>query len=190
MKTVSFTMTGESPISFGRYIQSKKNTGESHDAFEQRTWKERCHIDKNGIVFIPAMAVKNMLADCAKFLSETVPGKGKATYTKHFEAGLMVVDSLPLGVHIDDVEGETLPVPSDGKKGGGSRVLKTFPIIRDWKARATVIVLDPLLIDKPDVIKRYAEHAGKFIGIGRWRPRNGGLNGRFSVSEFQVGEVK
>lgn len=188
MKTVSFKMTGQSPLSFGRYIQSKKNTGESHDAFEKRTWKERCHVDDKGMLFIPPMALKNMMSDVAKFLSETVPGKGKATYTKHFDAGIMVFEKLPLNIHIDDVEGETIPVPSDGKKGGGSRVLKTFPLIPEWETRAEIIVVDPLLLDKLDVIERYAQHAGKFIGIGRWRPRNGGMYGRFDVSEFK--EVK
>lgn len=36
------------------------------------------------------MAFRNCLAEAAKFLSIQIPGKGKSTYTKHFEAGLII----------------------------------------------------------------------------------------------------
>ena len=184
MKTVLAHIKGVSPYSQSRSIQSIKNTGENNDAFEQRTWKERLHTDENGIVFIPPMAIKNMLSDCARFLSESVPGKGKSTYTKHFDAGIMVVTPANLGVNLKDVQGERLFVPSDGKKGGGSRVWKTFPVLQRWECDVEIILLDPVLIDKPDKVKEYLEHSGKFIGLGRFRPRNGGFYGRFEVTEF------
>ena len=186
MKTVTFAMHGQSPISFSKHIQSVKNTGEAHDAFEARTWRERCHTDADGMVIFPGMAIKNMLADTAKFLGEKVAGRGQSTFTKHFEAGIMVVRNLEFGVHVDDVDGETLFVPSDGKKGGGSRVEKCFPVLSKWEVDAEIIILDPLLEDKIDVVERYVNYAGKFIGIGRWRPRNGGMNGRFTVRNFKV----
>jgi hypothetical protein len=187
MKTLSFQMVGQSPISFSKHIQSVKNTGEAHDAFEARTWRERCHTDADGMVIFPGMALKNMLGDTAKFLGEKVPGKGQSTYTKHFDAGIMVVRNLEFGVHVDDVDGETLFVPSDGKKGGGSRVEKTFPVLAKWEVDAEIIVLDPTLETKvEEVVVRYLHHAGKFIGIGRWRPRNGGMNGRFLVRDVVV----
>lgn len=181
-----FTIKGMSPISFSAPIQSKKNTGEAHDAFEERTWRERMHVDTSGEVFIPPTAIKNCLSDVAKYLSESVPGKGKSTYTKHIEAGVLVTDPLPLGVKAADVDGERLFVPSDGKRGGGSRVWKIFPIIREWVASGELYLLDPILIDKPDKIREYLDHAGKFIGLGRFRPRNNGFYGRFVVEWFKA----
>lgn len=187
MKTVTAHIKGISPISFGRPIQSVKNTGEGHDDFEQRTWRERLHVNKDGNVFIPPMAVKNCLSDCARFLSESVPGKGKATYTKHFEAGTMVIQPVELGIKAASVPSEKLYVPSDGRKGGPKRVWKYFPLIAEWEGNAEVVLLDPLLIAKPEKVREYLEHAGKFIGLGRFRPRNGGFYGRFTVESF--GEV-
>jgi hypothetical protein len=184
MKTVIAHITGVSPYSQSGVIQSSKNTGEGHDDFEQRTWRERLHVDNDGVVFIPPMAIKNMLSDCARFLSESVPGKGKSTYTKNFDAGVMVVTPASIGVKAKDVIGERLFVPSDGKKGGGTRVWKTFPVIPKWEADIEIILLDPLLIDKPLKVKEYLEHSGKFIGLGRFRPRNGGFYGRFEVTDF------
>ena len=186
MLTISVKLTGVAPYSYSAPIQSKKNTGETGDAFEDRTWRERIHKDADGMAFIPPQAIKNCLSDVAKFLSESVPGKGKATYTKHFDAGIMVIDPLPLGVKAADIPGERLFVPGDGRRGGGKRVWKTFPILTKWSATATIYVLDPVLIDKPEKIEEYLGHAGKFIGLGRFRPRNNGFYGRFEVSEFKV----
>lgn len=192
MLECSFTLKGISPLSFSRPIQSTKDTGESHDAFEERTWRERIHQDASGQCFIPPMALKNCLTDVAQFLGETVKGKGKATYTKHFKAGIMVTDPLPLlcgdkPIIAADVEGERLFVPSDGRRGGGSRVWKTFPFIPEWQASGTIILLDPLLIDAPAKIEEYLGHAGQFIGLLRFRPINNGYYGRYVVVVFKAG---
>jgi hypothetical protein len=186
MRTVRVTIEGIAPISFSAPIQSKKSTGESHDAFEERTWRERLHVDDKGKVFIPPSALKNCLSDVAKYLSESVPGKGKSTYTKHFEAGVMVIEPIGLGIDAKTVEGERLFVPASGKRGDGKRVWKTFPVIRQWSGSAEIHILDPLLMDKPDKVREYLEHAGKFIGMGRFRPRNNGFYGRFKVTKFDA----
>jgi hypothetical protein len=198
MMRVIVKLKSVSPYSQSRPIQSAKGTGESADAFEERTWRERLHVDENGKVFIPPMAIKNALPEAAKFLGESVPGKGKATWTKHFEAGLLIVDPVPLGIEASKVQGERLFVPADGVRGSGKRVWKVFPVIAEWTGTVEINVLDPLLVSdiekcKKDVTQcslyRHLEHAGKFIGIGRFRPRNNGFYGRFSVEKFTVENV-
>lgn len=188
MKTISVTLVGVAPISFSAPIQSKANQGETPDAFEERCWRERMHVDsESGEVFIPPGALKGCLQDAAKYLSETVPGKGKATYTKHFEAGIMVVQPLLLGIKPDAVECDHRFVPADGKPGGGRRVWKRFPIIMPpWNCNGEILVVDPVLEDKPHKVREYLEYAGKLIGIGRFRPRNRGFYGRFKVTQFDV----
>jgi hypothetical protein len=184
------TLKGTAAISFSKPVKSKKNTGESYDAFEDRTWKERMHVDEKGIVFIPPMALKNCLSEVAKYLSETVPGKGSAKYTKHFEAGVMVMKPMSLGVRADKVLGEPLFVPADGKRGSGKRVWKTFPFVPSgWETEAEIIVLDPVLIDKPEKIEEYLKFAGQFIGLGRFRPRQNGYYGRFEVTNFRSEKI-
>jgi len=186
MKTVEFSLVSAGPLSFSAAIKSVKNTGENHDAFEERTWRERLHVDSKGEVFIPPNAIKNMMEGVAGFLGEKIPGKGQATWTKHFKAGIMVTKPLMLGIKAKTVAGERLFVPSDGKKGGGKRVWKTFPVIPEWRASGEIILLDPLLIDKPEKVQEYLEHAGKFTGLLRFRPANGGFYGRFGVESFRV----
>jgi hypothetical protein len=186
MKTIIAKVQSASPYSQSKAITSKRNTGENHDAFEERTWRERMHVDKVGNVFIPPQAIKNCLSDVARFLGETVPGKGKSTYTKHFDAGIMVTEPAILPIKAEKVDSLRLFVPSDGKKGGGTRVWKNFPVIQEWAADFQIILLDPMLIDKPEKVVEYLSHAGKFIGLGYFRPRNGGYFGRFKVVEHTI----
>jgi hypothetical protein len=186
MVTVKVVLKSASPYSQCRPIQSKKHQGELDDVFEERSWRERIHQNEKGEVFIPPMALKNCLSEVAKYLSETIPGKGKATYTKHFEAGLLIVDPIMLGVKADKVNGERLFVPADGRRGGGKRVWKTFPVIASWEGEATIYIMDIVLADKSEKVRQYLEYAGKFIGMGRFRPRNNGFYGRFEVVSFEV----
>lgn len=184
MLVVKATIRGDTPYSPSRMVQSEKETSEKDDAFDLRTWRERIHADAEGNVFIPPMAIKNCLCDVSRFISEPVPGKGKATYTKHFDAGVLVCQPVLIGIKKDEVQSERVFVPSNGRKGGGNRVWKTFPIIPQWQGTAEIILLDPTLIAKPQKVKQYLEHAGKFIGLGRFRPRNGGYYGRFTLMKF------
>lgn len=186
MLRIEADLIGAAPLSFSAPISSLKKTGEGHDAFEERTWRERCRADKNGMAYIPPQALKNCLSEVAKFLGETVPGKKGSTYTKHFEAGIMVMDPIQLGVKSADIPGERLFVPASGKRGDGKRVWKTFPTLAQWRGHCVVYVLDPVLLDKPEKVEEYLRHAGKFIGLGRFRPRNNGYYGRFEVENFKV----
>src|SRR5215467_9643981 len=111
-----------SPISFSKHYELEKLDKESANDYEKRTWRERCHYDKDGVVFIPPMAFKWAIADDGKFLGEKIAGRRGATFTKHFESGVLVLDGLSLGVKKDDIECEQLFVSSDGKHGSGSRV--------------------------------------------------------------------
>jgi hypothetical protein len=156
---------------------------ETKEATEKRTWRERCHADENGHIFIPPMAFKVCLSESAKFLSVQIPGKNKSTYTKHFEAGILVMESLTLPDKKDTVRGEWLFVPSNGRRGGGSRVEKCFPLIPRWKGEVAFHILDETI--SREVFEQHLSSAGSFIGVGRFRPRNNGFYGRFKVSSIQ-----
>jgi len=183
MATAVCKLESISPYSQSKHYEVDKLEKESNQDYEKRTWRERCHADANGELFIPPMAFKNSIAEAAKYLSETIKGKGKATYTKHFEAGVMVMEPLPLGIKKADVLGEWLFVPSDGKRGSGSRVSKCFPCIQSWKGEVEFHILDETITE--DVFRRHLEQCGKFIGLGRFRPRNNGYYGRFRVNDIK-----
>ena len=183
MRKAICSLRSVSPYSQSRYLGEKKTRDETHDAFEKRTWRNRLHFDKSGQVFIPPMAFKNCLSEAAKYKSIQIPGKGKSTYTKHFEAGILVVDPLVLNVSKDEVDGEWLHVPSDGRRGGTTRVEKCFPVIHEWSGNVEFLIFDEIVTD--EVFAEHLTDAGSFIGIGRFRPRNNGYYGRFSVESIK-----
>lgn len=188
MRMVMAELQSISPYSQSKHYDTPKEqrgTGsetESSRDYEARTWRERCHVNGDGVVFVPPMAFKNCVSQIAKYLSVQIPGKGKATFTKHFEAGVMVLDELSLGIKKVDVEGEWLFVPADGVRGSGKRVSKCFPLIREWKGSVTFHIIDDVITK--DVFEQHLRDAGNFIGIGRFNPKHNGYYGRFKVNKF------
>ncbi len=183
MKTARVTLKSRSPYSQGRYYNVEKLPKELPKDYEARTWRERLHATQDGNVFIPCSALKNCLSECAKYLSIQIPGKGKATYTKHFEAGVAVMEHIVLSLQKKDVEGVWQFVPSDGRRGGGKRVEKCFPVIHEWEGTADFLIFDDTITK--DVFTEHLEQAGKFIGIGVYRPRNNGYYGRFDIGSIE-----
>jgi hypothetical protein len=179
MRTVTATLESTSPYSQSRHYDTPKDARETAKDYEARTWRERCHADESGHLFIPPMAFKTCLSEAAKYIAMQIPGKGKSTYTKHIESGVMVIDPVPLPATKSDVKGEWLFVPADGRRGSGKRVEKCFPVVHEWKASVTFYLLDDAIT--PEVFETHLREAGNFIGIGRFRPRNNGYYGRFRV---------
>jgi hypothetical protein len=179
MKTAIATLKSVSPYSQSRHYEVPKLEKESAADYEKRTWRNRMHVDENGIVYMPPMAFKNCLSEAAQYLSMKIPGKKNSTYTKNFVAGVLVMDAVSLGVKAEDVQGECFFVPADGKRGSGKRVTKWFPVIPSWEVQVKFYIFDETITE--DVFRLHLEEAGKFIGIGRFRPRNNGFYGRFEV---------
>lgn len=181
MKKAVVKIMGKSPLSFSKYVQEPKKDKENPGDYEERTWSERTHYDSKGEVFIPPMMFKNALSEAAKYRGEQIPGKGKSNYTKHFEAGIFINEPVMLGIKKEDVKKESLYVPSDGRRGGTTRVIRHFPKIEEWTGTANFLILDDIITK--DVFERHLADAGNFIGIGRFRPRNNGYYGRF---DFEI----
>ena|SRR3990167_3013940 len=172
-----------SPYSQSRAIEAEKAPGESHDAFRERTWRQHMHVDPNGIVFIPPAAFKNGIADAAAFLGLKIKGDGQSRWKKHFESGVMVGEPVSLGIKASDVVGEMLFLPSDGIRGSGKRVWKTYPLIHSWHGTVPFLIVDDKIT--AEIFEQHLRVFGQLIGIGRYRPRNNGYYGRFEVKKFK-----
>lgn len=191
-KSVIVQIEGLAPYCQSRFHGEAKLNKEASDAYEARTWREKAHWDDDGNMVIPMLAFKNAVAEIAKYLGEQIPGKGKSTYTKHFEAGVMCVEDFPIfykgnRVNKAEVIGDTKHVPADGKRGGGTRVLRTFPTVpRGWTTTATFLIVDDVITRQ--VFEYHLRQAGQLIGIGSFRIRNNGTMGRFKPLSFEWSE--
>ena len=191
MKIATAHLVSESAYSQSRHYSEDEVPAlpkEGKDDYEKRTWRNRMTVLPNGNVGIPPMAFANCVKSSAKRLSIKVKGKGQMTYTKSFEAGVMVVEPLDLGVKPEDVKGQTLFVPSKGIRGAGQRVNRTFPLIPSWEGLVTFTILDDMITE--DIFAQVLRNAGMLVGVGRFRPENCGYYGRFKVKSLKWEELE
>lgn len=190
MKTAIVRIRGVGPLSQSRFHNTPKlNDKELADDYERRTWREKMHVTDDGCVKIPALAFKNCLSEAAKFLSVQIPGKGKSTYTKHFEAGVLVIDDSRLAVKKEEVAENWMFVPVSGVRGDGKRVMRCYPLIKPgWEATVCFYIFDDMITE--DVFLYHLKQAGQLIGIGTFRVRNNGTFGRFKVLSLEWKEME
>jgi hypothetical protein len=163
------------------YELVKLSNTEKHDALEERTWRERAHVNDDGFVVMPAATLKRCLEETSQYLGLKIPGQRNKTYSSKFRAGIIVLEDHVFPFTKNDLLPDRRFVPSDGKVGGGSRVWKNFPVIpKGSKARFQIHILDDSITE--DVLRMHLEQAGILIGVGVWRPIKGGQNGRFRVT--------
>lgn len=181
MKIATASLVSTAPYSQSRsYSHEVEHLNrETHDAYEDRTWRHKCHTMPDGRVFIPPMAFKMALDKAASMLGMQVPGKGKSTYTKFFLSGVLVLEPLVLPVTSDEVACDRIYANADGKRGSGKRVWRNFPRVDEWRGDVIFHVLADEITE--DVFEAHLRQAGAFVGIGRFRPASGGYYGRFNV---------
>lgn len=168
------------------YSQSRKHDlprleGESAEDYNHRTWRSQ-QLVENGTVHIPAFGLHQAFVSAARYGKKQIPGQGKATWTKKFEAGIAFFSNVDIGINPETVDYIDIYANADGMRGSGKRVMRRFPIIPKWSATFDVHILDPIITE--DIFSGIVEQAGMFIGIGRYRPEKGGTNGRFALSNI------
>lgn len=176
-------ITGITPYSQSRQHNEPKLSGESNDDFDARTWRSKLNVSRDGsTVVIPAHGMHQALISAARYSKRQIPGQGKATWTKKFEAGIALLEDIALDISPDEVSSITISANADGVRGSGKRVPRRFPVMDEWSAEFEIMVLDPIIT--PDVMREMLNICGLFIGIGRFRPEKGGTNGRFQLDDL------
>lgn len=193
MTTARLTIRGSAPLTQSKYHEVPKLKGELAQDYDRRTYLERLHL-LDGQVMIPSAGMHQAIVSAAKYAKRQIPGQGKATWTAKFQSGIQISSKLlltrdgkPIG------KKETTPIDvyanSDGVRGSGKRVMRRFPQIPSgWECTFEVVVLDPIITK--EIMKEFVELAGLFIGIGQYRPSNGGNNGRFALIDMIWDEVR
>lgn len=188
MLIATCSLSSTAPYSQSKFAPVVKQRNESSDEFEERVWRLRMHVDDNGNVFIPASSFSKGLQETAAYLGEKIQGRGNATYSKRFKGGIQVVNGVPLPIKANDAEYEPLLLHANPTKGDSAgRVVKYMPIIREWKGKIVVRIVDGCITR--EVFERHLRMFGLCIGIGRWRLSKGGSYGGFEVESIEYEEA-
>lgn len=185
MRTATFQIEGISPYSWSKPHDVPREEKETPADYDKRTWREKAYADPDtGEAYIPGMAFKFAIADAAKRLAIKIPGKRQQTYTKNMLSGILCAEPVMLGLKRDDLSYDDVYCHANGVRGPGPRVFRRFPITpKGWKATLEVAVLDDEI--PKEVVERCVEEAGNLLGVGRFRPANGGYLGRWKVNKVK-----
>lgn len=180
MKLAEITIRGVSPYSAGKVFEDRERAAhESFDDHEKRCWRQRLSVDAEGRGIITPMAFAGAIQTAAKRYGGKIAGKGNATWTKHFEAGILITDPLVLDVTRETVSGQWVFVPADGVHGSGKRVWKCFPVVQKWGGTIQVHILDEEITE--EIFTKVVDAAFKLVGVGVFRPERRGYYGRAEV---------
>jgi hypothetical protein len=182
----TLTLTGIAPYTQSHQHDDPKLDGEGMNDYDIRTWRSKLNAEvRDGAptVVIPAHGLMQCIAAAAKYSKRQIPGQGKATWTAKFTAGIMLMENPALNIDPATVASITISANADGIRGSGKRVPRRFPSMPSgWSTTFDVYILDPIITEQ--VFREMVELAGMFIGIGQFRPQNGGTNGRFRIDKL------
>ena len=178
------TIEGISPLSQSRQHDEPKLEGETPDLYDIRTWREKLNVSAiTGRVILPAHGIHQAIASAARYSGKQIPGQGKKTWTAKFTTGIAILSEVETNLKPEDAQMIVISANTDGIRGSGRRVPRRFPIFYSWSATFEVYILDPIITEA--VFREMLELAGMFVGIGRFRPENGGQNGRWRVADIR-----
>lgn len=195
-RKVTVKVSGTAPLVYGRQVFADKMNEETHQQYEERTCLEKVFVNHEGRVGINPDAIKRSLEWAASWRNDKLPGGagGKATFKKRFTAGVQPAKAFyPVSngreeLKPEDLHVQKLSVPSNGQRGGKTRVVRSFPTLNPpWTAEFELIILDHAIDEK--VFRAHIETAGIFDGVGAMRVGNGGPNGSYVVDDLKIEEM-
>lgn len=164
---------------------------ESWEDYDTRTWREKCTVNSKGQVCIPAMGLKQCIDTAAFKLGLKVPNRRGATFKGFFASGFFVNEDVPIGngkaLTKADAVMQMINANANGKRGPGTRVPRRFPQFPKWHGVAEITIVDDIIT--PDIFEHHTKIGGLIVGLGRFRPENGGKNGRFRPVKFEWQEL-
>lgn len=179
MEKIKVTIEGITPILFNRFRdveiegKSKKRTG----AMAEKEIEDKLYLDEKGKTQLPSVYIKNSITEAGKQFK--IIGKGKSTYSKIVAS---TVDIEPFYIEMDVKKYEVFRISAVNPMTKG-RMMTERPKYTSWKTSFQIILNDPAV--PVSVINEILEHAGKYVGVGDWRPEKKGMFGKFMITEFK-----
>jgi len=149
--------------------ESRQKSGEVDYSKEA---EKSLYFDKEIGCYIPSKQLRAGLVKAG--VNFKIKGRMGKTYKDMVNATIEIEpDKIPLGKKTFDYNHQEFV------KIQRNQILRSRPAFKKgWEAEFNLLVLDDQM--QKDILKEIAEYAGKFVGIGDWRPHFG----RFEVLKF------
>jgi len=184
METVNVKIQGIVPLLQHRYRfadeleeSAKKRSGKKDYSEE---WKTSLYYDDAIGIYQPSSHIEGALIKAAT--SFLIPGRGKKSYKDLFKSAVFVSpEYIPHGLKgsPDQLKAEQkLQIDRRLVRVNNSGVERLRPMLKNWSLEFCIDIQDDQI--SVDTVKQILEHAGRYIGIGDYRPKYG----RFTISKF------
>jgi len=179
MKKYKVEITGITPLlqnkpeQYGfdeQWVEKKASTD-----WEKESLK-KLYVDSDGNIYQPATHIDRALIEAGKKIK--VKGQGKATYSKLF-GSMISVEEIEILHKIPKYETYKTLVVIPSTKG---RIMRYRPMFKKWALEFHIEAEDEIA---KEVIREALDIAGKYVGIGDWRPEKKGKFGKFQVTSFK-----
>lgn len=164
------------------YLQHRRNPEDESDSTKKKNVVDyskdadkALYLDEKIGVYIPSKQISKAMFEAGKNFIV----KGLVNYSKIVDSTVQVIpDKISIGKKTYDYKHEEFGrIPP---KTGSSVLISRPAFKKGWEAEFTMQVIDKDRLPIK-VLKEIVEFAGKFVGIGDWRPHFG----RFEVVEFK-----
>lgn len=179
MKTYNVIIKGISPLLMNR---PSALIGDIHKEKSQKemTPKEMAEMklyEIDGKLYQPETHLKGALVEAGK--SQKVVGSGKSTYSKIVG---YAVEINPFEIVHKKQQWEVFSVLAVNPSTRGRNLLHR-PMLKEWELDFEVTFDEDQI--PASIMKEILERAGKFVGIGDWRPAKKGRFGKFQVTSWK-----
>lgn len=179
MKKYKVQITGITPLLMNKpeeYGFSEQWVEKTATTNYEKEALKKLYIDYDNNIYQPATHIERALIEAGKKVK--VKGQGKATYSKLF-GSMISIEEFEILHKKTKYEIFSVLVVIPSTRG---RVMRYRPMFKEWVLEFHITFEDEI---HPDTIKESLEIAGKYVGIGDWRPEKKGKFGKFQVTEFK-----
>ncbi|NIN01493.1 MAG: hypothetical protein GTO24_26390 [candidate division Zixibacteria bacterium] len=171
---INVTIRGTSPLLMHRFNDSQdtmkvRKSGRQYN--NQEDAENSLYKDEKGKIVHPSVHIESAMIKAAT--NYRIPGQSKKTYKDAFKGGVFVEPRLiPHKIPKWEIDLQNVVVQR-------SRVIRARPRFDEWELDLQILNIDERVTS--NIIKDILTDAGKFCGIGDFRPRFG----RFKVVKFE-----
>ena len=180
MKTYNVTIEGISPLLMNRpsaLIGDISKSRSQKEETPQEMATQKLYANDKGKLYQPETHLKGALVEAGK--GQKVVGSGKSTYSK-IVGYAVEINPFEIEHKIQEWKPYSVLAVNPSTKG---RNLLHRPMLEKWELDFEVTFDEDQV--PASIMKELFDKAGKFVGIGDWRPAKKGRFGKFQVTSWK-----
>lgn len=179
IKKISVKIRGIAPLLHHAYketMEERQTKRKTVNLSKEEEAKDALYTDEKGEIYQPSNHIEGALIKA----SSNFKWSGKKTYKDLMKSAILVE---PQEIYFPESKNYKIDVRTAVIPATRGRVFAIRPRWDKWTMEFSIIVMDAENIAN-ETLKQILEYAGRFIGIGTFRPKFG----RFEVTKFE--EIK